>query len=81
MLFVDPMKHLVLLIITAIVFTACEQKIETPAPAQPVDKTIEKNTTIVQPPAEKKEEQTTIINPAPKTGDKTTTTTTTSDQR
>ena len=80
MVFVNLMKYLILLSITTIFCAACEQKIETPA--QPGDKTIEKNTTVVEPPAEKTvEKNTTIINPAPKIEDKTTTTTINSGQK
>ncbi|GEM_PF-6528699 len=70
----------ILLLSTALAFTACEQRIETPS-SQPAEKTEEKSTTIVQPPvSEKKSEtNTTIVNP-PKTEEKSSTTTTTTGQ-
>lgn len=58
------MKALLLPIVTIALFTACEQRIETPAGGE---KTVEKDTTIVNPPGgsdKKSETNTTIVNPA-----------------
>ena len=82
------MKKYICILASAALFAACEQRVETTAPAAPGDKKTEHNTTIVNPsPAggTKSETNTTIVNPPPAGSTQTesstsTTTSTPSDQ-
>lgn len=68
----------ILILAATVALTACEQRVETPA-GQPAEKTVEKNTTIVEPPAaeKKSETNTTIVNPPAAAEEKSSSTTTT----
>jgi PBP1b-binding outer membrane lipoprotein LpoB len=71
------MKKLICILASAALLGACEQKTETVAPAAPVEKKTENNTTVVNPSTSTEKTKEKVIAPSTSTSTETKTDTTT----